>query len=157
MNPYSPPQEAAGQNPYESVPHVARRLGLIWDVALASVFVWYFPSMVRNTASLLFEQPFDALTTLAKLPERWILAFFLLSISYYLARPRGAVLRVIYAVMVASFLFQHRMDFGDIVTALFAALVFSPVLARGFGWLGLLQVSAQWLVREIRRKTNPSQ
>jgi len=43
------------------------------------------------------------------------------------------------------------MDFGDIVTASFAALVFSPVLARGFGWLGVLHVIAQWLVREIRR------
>ena len=154
VNPYLSPTETAERPIHASTPANGRWVGRAWDVALLSVFLWAAPAMFRNTISLLTQPSLDPITTAAKIPERWILGFFLLAFSYFLAKPRGAGVQVLYGLLVVSFLLQHRMDVGDIVTASVVAIVFAPVLLKGTGWMGVLHVlvrRASGIARQAHR------
>jgi hypothetical protein len=79
---------------------------------------------------LFANQPLD-LQTISKLPERWMLAFFLLSLSAFFSLQRHVFWRVVYGHFV-------------LITAALAAAVCLPVFTHGFGWLGLAQYSFGW-------------
>jgi len=111
--------------------------------------------MADATSRLLARQPLD-LQTVSKLPERWILAFFLLSLSAYFAVQRHVLWRVVYGVVALSFLLQHFPTgwYGDLITAAIAIAVFLPVFIHGFGWLGVTRSIHVWNAKRPRRIGN---
>lgn len=129
----------------------------IWDTILFLMFGFYLPSMVSATSRLLSStQPLD-LQTVSKLPERWMLAFFLLSLSAYFAVQRHVFWRIVYGLFVLSFLFQHFPTewFGDLITTAIAATVFLPVFTHGIGWLGVARSIFVWVAKPVALATEP--
>ena len=155
INPYTPPSDTV--EPFSIGSEVRSRVlprwaSIVWDTALLIVFGFYLPSMIDATSRLVARQPLD-LQTVSRLPERWILAFFLLSLSAHFAVQRHVVWRVIYGAVALSFLLQHFPDewFGDLITAAIAAIVFLPVLTHGVGWLGVARSILVWNAKRLRR------
>ena len=153
INPYIPPSES--DEPLSSDFDVESRvlpswISIVWDATLFIVFGFYFQSMVAATSRLFARQPLD-LQTVSKLPERWILAFFLLSLSAYFAVKRHALWRLIYGVVAISFLFQHFPTgwIGDLITTAIATVVFLPVFTHGFGWIGVARYSCGMRIEAI--------
>lgn|GEM_PF-4644307 len=158
VNPYAPSIENAA--PFSFGFDARSRVlpqwvSIVWDTTLFVVLGFYLPSMVDATSRLFARQPLD-LQTVSRLPERWILAFFLLSLSAYFAVQRHVLWRVIYGVVALSFLFQHFPTewFGDLITAAIATAVFLPVFTHGFGWLGVVRSILVWNAKRPRRIGN---
>jgi hypothetical protein len=158
INPYTPPSESAElfSVGFDAKSRVFPQwVSIVWDTTLFVIFGFYLPSIVDATSRLFARQPLD-LQTVSKLPERWMLAFFLLSLSAYFAVQRHVLWRVVYGVFVLSFLFQHFPTgwFGDLITAGIAAAVFLPVFTHGFGWLGVARSIFVWNAKRPRRVGN---
>lgn len=157
INPYASPSAELLPVGSEAKPRVFPRwVSIAWDTTLFVVLGFYLPSMLAATSRLFANQPLD-LQTVSKLPERWMLAFFLLSLSAYFTVQRHIVWRVVYGLFVLSFLFQHFPEewFGDLITAAIAAAVFLPVFTLGVGWLGIVRAIFVRFAKPVALAMNP--
>ncbi|MEM6689967.1 MAG: hypothetical protein AAF664_11110 [Planctomycetota bacterium] len=155
INPYASPDAnlspvSAGGVPTRVVPVW---ISVVWDASLLAIFVYFLPSMIEATERL-FERSPLSLQTISKLPERWMIAFFLLSWSVYFSVKRHCFWRLVYGIFALSFLFQHFPAgwLNDLIMAAIFVFAFLPIFTHGVGWLGVARSIILWIKSSLMAK-----